>query len=280
MMITRNFIGVLALCLCALAACTSSKESKKTLTVLSWNVWHGGHSKTYSGKGCEGTIDILKKSEADVVLMIETYGAAPMVADSLGYSYNLISDNLSIYSRYPIIRKYAFADSISTFNFGGVMIDVDGKPVRVFNTWLHYLPDMRLVPTDKSKEEILAWEMEGTRDEEIHKILSVLQPLLAEADSIPIIMGGDFNVHSHLDWTEATRNPVANLGVTWLTDADSLETECRMDRIDFIYYQGKTIQAIASECYDNSLGKTFTFKGEDFFYPSDHGFVLSKFELD
>ena len=263
-------------------------------------------------KGCEGTIDILKKSEADVVLMIETYGAAPMVADSLGYSYNLISDNLSIYSRYPIIRKYAFADSISTFNFGGVMIDVDGKPVRVFNTWLHYLPDMRLVPTDKSKEEILAWEMEGTRDEEIHKILSVLQPLLAEADSIPIIMGGDFNVHSHLDWTEATRNlyfhggavvdwpvsiameeagfkdsfremnpnPVANLGVTWLTDADSLETECRMDRIDFIYYQGKTIQAIASECYDNSLGKTFTFKGEDFFYPSDHGFVLSKFELD
>ena len=24
--------------------------------------------------------------------MIETYGAAPMVADSLGYSYNLISD--------------------------------------------------------------------------------------------------------------------------------------------------------------------------------------------
>ena len=277
MMITRNFIGVVVLCLCALAACTSSKESKKTLTVLSWNVWHGGHSKTYSGKGCEGTIDILKKSEADVVLMIETYGAAPMVADSLGYSYNLISDNLSIYSRYPIIRKYAFADSISTFNFGGVMIDVDGKPVRVFNTWLHYLPDMRLVPTDKSKEEILAWEMEGTRDEEIHKILSVLQPLLAEADSIPIIMGGDFNVHSHLDWTEATRNlyfhggavvdwpvsiameeagfkdsfremnpnPVANLGVTWLTDADSLETECRMDRIDFIYYQGKTIQAIA-----------------------------------
>ena len=75
-------------------------------------------------------------------------------------------------------------------------------------------------------------------------------------------------------------NPVANLGVTWLTDADSLETECRMDRIDFYLLSGKTIQAIASECYDNSLGKTFTFKGEDFFYPSDHGFVLSKFELD
>ena len=298
-------------CLFVLAACTSSKEAKNTLTVLSWNVWHGGHSKTYPGKGCEGTINLLKKSEADVVLMIETYGAAPVVADSLGYLYNLISDNLCIYSRYPIIQKYVLIDSLSTFIVGGVMIDVNGKPVRIFNTWLHYLPDMRLVPTDKSEKEILAWEMEGTRDEEIHKILNVLQPLLAETDSIPVIMGGDFNVHSHLDWTDATRNlyhhggavvawpvsiamqeagfkdsfrelnpdPVTNLGVTWLTDADSLETECRMDRIDFIYYQGKTIQAIESECYDNSLGTTFTFKGEDFFYPSDHGFVLSKFEL-
>ena len=49
------------------------------------------HSKTYPDKGCKGTIDILKKSEADVILMVETYGAAPMVADSLGYSYNPVS---------------------------------------------------------------------------------------------------------------------------------------------------------------------------------------------
>lgn len=304
------FMAILC-CLFALAACAPQKESKKTLTVLSWNVWHGGHSKTYPGKGCEGTIGILKKSNADVILMVETYGAAPMVADSLGYQYNLISDNLCIYSRYPITGKYAFPDSISTFNFGGVMIDVDGTPVRLFDTWLHYLPDMRLALTDKSEEDILAWEREGTREKEIHKILTVLRPMLAHADSIPVIMGGDFNVHSHLDWTEATRDlynhggavvnwpvstamqeagfkdsfremnpdPATHLGVTWLTDADSLETERRMDRIDFIYYQGKTIQVIESECYDNSLGKIFSFKGEDFFYPSDHGFVLSKFEL-
>ena len=82
MMKTRNLIGMIAFCLFALAACTPSKESGKTLTVLSWNVWHGGHSKTYPEKGCKGTIDILKKSEADVILMVETYGAAPMVAVS------------------------------------------------------------------------------------------------------------------------------------------------------------------------------------------------------
>ena len=38
MMKTRNLIGMIAFCLFALAACTPSKESEKTLTVLSWNV--------------------------------------------------------------------------------------------------------------------------------------------------------------------------------------------------------------------------------------------------
>ena len=117
-----------ALCLLCCVACTPQKDTPKKLKVLSWNVWHGGHSKTYPGKGCEGTVGILKKSGADVVLMVETYGAAPMVADSLGYQYHLISDNLCIYSRYPIVEKYAFPDSIGTFNFGGVKIE-DRKSV-------------------------------------------------------------------------------------------------------------------------------------------------------
>ena len=114
MMITRNFIGVVVLCLCALAACTSSKESKKTLTGPFMEcVWHGGHSKNLFRKGVRETIDILKKSEADVVLMIETYGAALMVADSLGYLYNLISDNLLFiavihYSKYAFCRQHKY----------------------------------------------------------------------------------------------------------------------------------------------------------------------------
>ena len=83
MMITRNFIGVLALCLCALAACTSSKESKKTLTVLSWNVWHGGHSKTYSGKGCEGTIDILDIRTISFLIIFLFIAVIPLFGNML-----------------------------------------------------------------------------------------------------------------------------------------------------------------------------------------------------
>lgn len=118
---------------------------------------------------------------------------------------------------------------------------------------------------------------------------------LAEVDQIPIIMGGDFNIHSHLDWTEATKDlylhggavvnwtvsktmesagfkdsfreinpdPVKNIGTTWMTDADSLATPNRQDRIDYIYYQGKSLQAVSSQCYDNLLGSLFLFEGKN-----------------
>jgi hypothetical protein len=33
-----------ALCLLCCVACTPQKDTPKKLKVLSWNVWHGGHS--------------------------------------------------------------------------------------------------------------------------------------------------------------------------------------------------------------------------------------------
>lgn len=303
------FYGILLL----LSSCTLNnveKNESKELKVLSWNVWHGGHSKEYPQKGCDGTKGILKESKADVVLMVETYGCSAQVADELGFYHRLLSDNLSIYSRYPIVKTLTFPDSISTFNFGGAELDVNGKRIRVFAVWLHYLPDERLVPLDKTEEEILAWDNAGTRDDEINKIINTLRPMLAETDSIPIIMGGDFNIHSHLDWVDATRNlynhggktvewtvskvlqengfidsfrelnpdPAKNIGATWYwSDGDVKD---RMDRIDFIYYRGKNIRAVQSEVYNSDLPGTLHFQGKDFFYASDHGFVFTTFAFD
>ena len=306
------FLSAFALCLGGCSSSTEQVENTTNLRVLSWNIWHGGHSKAHPGKSCEGAHGILKKSNADVILMIETYGCSNQVADELGYYHRLISDNLSIYSKYPIVKTYLFPDSISTFNFGGVELDVNGKRVRVFDTWLHYLPDATLVPTDKSEAEIIAWDKAGTRDDEIKKIMEVLKPFMAEADRIPMIMGGDFNIHSHLDWTEATKNlynhngvvvkwPVSQvmeennfkdsfrelhpnpekelkeLGPTWNWGEKGWND--RLDRIDYIYYQGKTIQAVKSESYYEDIAASLDFYGESFFYPSDHGLVITDFEL-
>lgn len=312
-----NYYSLIILCLILFPGITScsgkAHQKEQELKVLAWNIWHGGHSKTYPDIGCEGTIGILKKSEADVILMVETYGAAPTIADSLGYYYELLSSNLCIFSRFPIRNVYTYPDQISTFNFGGVEIDMNGTPVRLFDTWLHYLPDMRLAPLHLPEKEVLAWDDEGTRDEEIRTILSLLKPFIEESDSIPVIIGGDFNSHSHLDWTETTKDlyrhegavinwtvskemerarfkdsfreinpdPTVNLGITWLYDVgEPIEPPTRMDRIDYIYYQGKNIQATHSEVYNQILGEPLLFKGEEFFYASDHGFVVAKFRID
>ena len=309
---------------------TSTSNDPKGLKVMSWNIWHGGHSKHLPSYGCQGTLGILKQSDADVILMVETYGASAGIADYLGYYHRLLSNNLSVYSRYPITDTYTFSDSISTSNFGGVEIDMNGQKVRLFDTWLHYLPDCRTVPSNKSEQEILEWDDAGSRDDEIRKILNVLKPFIAESDSIPIIMGGDFNIHSHLDWTEATKNrynhggavvnwtvskemenagfkdsfreinpdPVKNIGRTWMHPVNedwefkrsALERTgkympydeseiLRYDRIDFIYYQGELLKAIESEIYNNDIGELFSLYGEEFLFASDHGFVLTSFEI-
>lgn len=310
----KSFLYLACLAIVSLWGCTpqtQQTESVNELKVLSWNVWHGGHYKKYNEKACEGTRGILKKSGADVILMIETYGCSDEIADHLGYYHRLLSSNLSIYSKYPIVKTLTFPDSISTFNFGGVELDVKGKRVRVFDTWLNYLPDTRLVPTDKSEAEILAWDNEGTRDDEIKRIMSVMKPIIAESDSIPIIMTGDFNDHSHLDWTEATKDmynhggavvnwtpskvmlengfkdsfremhpdpskSVEELGPTWYWTGGKKD---RLDRIDFIYYQGKNIKPVKSESYNHDIGGMLDLYGEKFFYASDHGFVLTTFSL-
>jgi len=283
----------------------------RSLRVMEWNIWHAGHSEHFPHNGCEGTIGLMKESGADVILVIETYGASDKIADSLGYYHRLLSSNLSIYSRYPIVRTYTFPDSVSTFNFGGVMIDVDGTNIRIFDTWLHYLPDAREVPTDSTEDAILAWEAQGSRSTELAAILSSIKPFIDQADSIPIIMGGDFNNHSHLDWTPEVShmynhggavvrwpqsammldagfldsfrvihpNPAENIGCSWLEQL-SYTLPARQDRIDYIYYMGKRLRPVSSNVYNTPKGETLTFHNKEFFYGSDHGFVLTDFQLE
>ena len=66
-------ITFVILLLSLFSSCSEQKKEQQ-LTVLSWNIWHAGHSKTYGQKACDGIIGVLKKSQADVILMIETYG--------------------------------------------------------------------------------------------------------------------------------------------------------------------------------------------------------------
>lgn len=304
-------------CVCVsfiVSACSLSTPETTQLKVMVWNIWHGGHGESLPKDGCEDVVGVIKASEADVVLMIETYGSAPAFAEALGFEYRLLSDNLSIYSRYPITRQMTYPDTISTFNFGGVEIDVDGQRVALFDTWLNYIPDARLVPADLSEAEIIAWENSGGRVDEIKACQKAIAEYMADSENVPVVVGGDFNGHSHMDWVPQTAVmynhsgltvewPVSrvmtdagfvdsfrhvhpdvadNIGVTWLSGAsvaDSTEVYGRQDRIDYLYYMGSKLQAVDSEIVNYPEGTDFEYKGQKFMYPSDHGFVLTTFDL-
>jgi endonuclease/exonuclease/phosphatase (EEP) superfamily protein YafD len=121
---------------------------------------------------------------------------------------------------------------------------------------------------------------------------------LAKASGLPVIMGGDFNSGSHLDWVESTRHAHYGKVVEWpvsklmedrgFTDSfreahpdpalnqegtwGFLSDDIISDRIDYIYYRGDKIRTLNSEIVlDDPEGG---------FFNSDHRAILSLFAID
>ena len=275
----------------------TAKFSPEHIKVMAWNIWHGGHS---FGKivGTQRVIETIQATNADIIGLIETYGAGEVIADALGYYYYLISTNLSIMSRFPITET---VKAFKPFNFGGAKLKLGpDKELIYFDTWLHYLPDY-LTDVEKGKDTKSLITAEGkTRHGEIKRILKEIKPLLNESKNIPVIMSGDFNVGSHLDWIDTTKDihngrvikwpvseemikagfkdsfremnidPLKDPGFTWSPLASPSSKKYGLtDRIDFIYYIGDQLYPIESKVIDY----------HPIMFPSDHAGVLTMFRI-
>jgi len=268
------------------------------LKVMAWNIWHGGH-RYGNGVGLKRVIELIKESDADIIGLIETYGSGEEIADSLGYYFYLISSNLSIMSRYPFIET---VQAFKPFNFGGAKLDLGGsQQLMMLNTWLHYLPSYSTSIKEGKTVKYLIEEEGKTRHDEIQNILQEIAPIYSNAEQIPVIMSGDFNSGSHLDWTKNTKdihsgyvvewpvskemtqagfidsyrelhiNALLDPGLTWTPRAaTSSDNYGLRDRIDYIYYTGKSLNAIESHVLDH----------HPIMFPSDHAAVITVFELD
>jgi endonuclease/exonuclease/phosphatase (EEP) superfamily protein YafD len=163
------------------------------------------------------------------------------------------------------------------------------------NLWLHYLPDYFQDIKNFEPDSLIAGESE-TRLKEITAIVNSVDSL-EKILNIPIILGGDFNSGSHLDWIESTKQfhyskivewPVSKLMENWnykdsFREANPdptktmdgtwgfLSDEIISDRIDFIYYKGDRINAKYSRIVQEAP--------VDGFFNSDHKAILSVFEL-
>ncbi len=264
------------------------------LKVLSWNIWHGARHPGIE-TGIQQAVDFIRHTKADVITMQETYGSGPTIADRLGYYFYLRSSNLSILSRYPIEQTH---DLYEPFRFGGATVRLSAtQKVNIFSLWIHYLPawSRDAAAAGATAEALIAGEW-TTRASELRDILQQLKPFIEQADETPLIVGGDFNSPSKLDWTESTTQWHDGLIVDWPVSKQMLDTEFidsyrhihddpaqhephnlweaearRLTyRIDYIYSLGRSVVPISSRMM-NTHNET---------WPSDHPAVLSNFQLN
>ena len=270
----------------------SSMSNK--LKIQSWNIWHGGH-RHGQHVGVSRVIDVLKSENADIIGLVETYGSGAIIADSLDYYFYLISTNLSIMSRYPIDECI---DIFKPFNSGGAILNLgNNRKLAFFDIWLNWRPNVcDLIEGNTVAENIVENERE-TRLYEIDTILKEMKPYIDNANEIPVMMAGDFNSGSHLDWTNEFKGihndmviewPVSQSmlkagfkdsfrelnpnvfnapGFTWSPLINPFNPDCIHDRIDFIYYKGTNLAPVHSE----------TINHHPVFWPSDHGSVVTHF---
>lgn len=265
-----------------------------SLEVMAWNIWHGGHEHGET-VGVERVVELIKASGADLIAMQETYGSGEEIADALGYFFYLRSSNLSVMSRYPIGETF---DVYRTFNSGGARIHVGpDQAIDFFTIWLHYLPDyLKQVTQRTSTPDSLEANEGPTRHAEIRAILADIAPHLERTDTVPVIMAGDFNSGSHLDWTQEAAslhngyvvswpvsremeaagftdtyrhvypNPLRNQGRTWSPLSPHRPVK---DRIDYIYVRGAGVEVLRASVIDTHRVK----------FPSDHAAVTATLKL-
>lgn len=277
-----------------------SNREANSFSVMTWNIWHGGLHGPKSinfekdSSHTENVVKVLLEEKPDILFMQETYCCGMEIAKQAGYKYSCRgSSNLSIHSKYPIIDTI---DLYKPFNSHAAIIDVNGEKILCVNIWLHYLPDYFHDIKKYSPDSLVAGESK-TRLAEITAILSDVDSLKKELN-LPVIIGGDFNSGSHLDWIESTKEAHYNKTVQWPVSkkmidhryVDSfreanpdptktlegtwgyLNDDIISDRIDFIYYRSGQLKTIQSKIVmDDPKGG---------FFNSDHRAIQSLFIIE
>jgi hypothetical protein len=316
-MAIRRLLGFLASIglLAALAApkvAAAPPADPVIVRVATFNILYGGdeidptspHGRwCVNPAGCIESIDLvvdaIRASGADTVGMQEGTGNACRIADALGWD---CAPRLQIISRFPLLDPPG-ADGLYVYNEVA-----PGRVMAIANVHLTSDPYGPYFPREGwTLDAVLALE-EELRLPEIAQHRVVLPELAAAG--IPVVMTGDVNSPSHLDWTEAVSavrpvevpysidwpvaaamadaglrdayrdahpDPVADPGFTWTPgyprERKGVEVH---DRIDLVLHGGP------STTIDAELVGESAYPGTDIAvdpWPSDHRAVVATLEV-
>ena len=309
----------------------TAARAEEHLSVLSWNTEHYGWERRSPSERTlleSNMFAVVRAVQPDIFLMQETYGSFERFKAALpGYDARLLGRCNAIFSRFPIVgthepyrEKGNYGEpQVGAFNTQVVDLDAGCMRLRACPVAMFWLPLCVLTPADKTPDELLAWENERQpyeaepRPQAIAGILAGMAPFLAEQDETPILMAGDFNSHSHLDWTAATGDwyghhgrsvpwsvssrmaaagfrdvfralnpdPAANYGATFPMPGVMAEHPKPFLRLDYVYVAGKRLRPVSFEIISGDYHRPFVWHGRSFSaFPSDHAAVLACFAVD
>jgi endonuclease/exonuclease/phosphatase family metal-dependent hydrolase len=168
-----------------------------SLSVMVFNVEYGGTPATDA---------VLADVGADVVGVLESYNRLPKIAAAAGYPYYDVG--LQILSKYPILEPSG-AHGLYAY------LEVrPGEAVAMINTHLDYVQDgPNRLNRGVSVADVLATEKQD-RLSTIRTLIPSARHLLGEG--WPLLLTGDLNEPSHLDWTAQTASQHGGVGaVDW-----------------------------------------------------------------
>jgi endonuclease/exonuclease/phosphatase family metal-dependent hydrolase len=296
----KNLLFTLLCLLFILPGCNSAETNKKTpgekpetFSVLQFNIWQEG---TIVPGGYKGIVRQILESKADFVTLSEVRNykntrfcdrIVKSLADSGQVFYSFYSYDSGLLSRYPIVDSTTIYPCVDDHGSAyRAVIDMNGREVALYTTHLDYLnctyydvkgydgSTWRKRPPMTDVDSIMANNTLSKRDDGMAAILEKANE--DKAAGRIVIIGGDFNEPSHLDWVESTKNlydrqglivpwtvssmlakegyvdtyremypdPLTHPGFTYPADCPGAEvkkltwapTSDERERIDFIYY--------------------------------------------
>lgn len=263
--------------------------------VMSFNIWLGGEQVDLGQ-----VVSAIRASGADVVGLQEAEGRTREIANALGWQY--ADERMQIISRLPLLAPPG-SDGLYTF--------VQCRPGEVFALANVHLPSdpygPEAVRDGATADEVLQLEID-TRLPVLESVLERLPEI--QAAGVPLVMTGDFNSPSALDWTEATAavrdqvayplawpvseaafaaglqdtfrtvhpDPVARPGLTWTPGYPSptLRPHETLDRIDWVL-ASESIDVVDSLVIGESHNPDVDIAVMP--YPSDHRGVVSTLQI-
>jgi endonuclease/exonuclease/phosphatase family metal-dependent hydrolase len=261
------------------------------ISIMSFNIWVGGELVNF-----DKVVEAIQASEADIVGLQEAGGNTRRIADLLGWPY--ASERMQIISRFPLIDPPG-AEGMYIY----AQIEL-GRVVAVSNIHLPSDPyGPYLVRDGESLEAVLENEA-ATRMEALRPFVAVFQAVVESG--MPLLVSGDFNSPSHLDWVAGMENvtphikfpvewpvtrameaaglvdtyraahpdPTARVGMTWTPGypVPRLRPSEVSDRIDLVF-AGGPIEVLASQIVGEANGADVDIPVNP--WPSDHRGVVS-----